>query len=211
MILATLTKLKQVCNHPAHYQGTSGNLNHRSGKCERLVEMLEEVIEEGDSAIVFTQFRKMGNLLQQFLTDRLQTEVLFLHGGSSSKNREQMIQRFQDPASGIRVFILSLRAGGFGLNLTQANHVFHFDRWWNPAVEDQATDRAHRIGQNRKVQVHKFVCAGTIEERIDKVLTEKAALTDRIVGTGDDWLTGLSTAELQEHFKLSSDAVAETL
>src|SRR5262245_22209247 len=193
LILATLTKLKQICNHPAHFLKTTGPLDGRSGKCERLVEMLEEVLEEGDAALVFTQYREMGELLQTLITSRLGIELQFLHGGTTIKKRNEMIARFQDPTSTHRVFLLSLKAGGFGLNLTKANHVFHFDRWWNPAVEDQATDRVHRIGQTRVVQVHKFVCIGTVEERIDRLLAEKTALADRIVGSGDEWLTNLST------------------
>ncbi|MBN2562763.1 MAG: DEAD/DEAH box helicase [Phycisphaerae bacterium] len=210
LILATLTKLKQVCNHPSHLLRDSGPLDRRSGKCERLVEMLEEVLEEGDAALVFTQFREMGDLLVRLLTDRLRIRLPFLHGGTSAKERNRMIVDFQDPSSQNRVFLLSLKAGGFGLNLTKANHVFHFDRWWNPAVEDQATDRAHRIGQIRRVQVHKFVCIGTIEDRIDQLLAEKAALANQIIGSGDDWLTGLSTRELRDYLRLSGEAVAET-
>ena len=171
--------------------------------------MLEEALAEGDAALVFTQFREMGELLVRLLTERLHTEVLFLHGGTPSRQRQIMIDRFQSPGGGVRIFLLSLKAGGLGLNLTRANHVFHFDRWWNPAVEDQATDRAHRIGQTRRVQVHKFVCIGTIEDRIDRMLTEKVALADRIVGRGDDWLTGLSTTELRRYLTLSRDAMGE--
>jgi SNF2 family DNA or RNA helicase len=210
LILAGLTKLKQVCNHPSQLLRDGGPLDRRSGKCERLVEMLEEVLAEGDAALVFTQFREMGELLLRLLTNRLRIEVPFLHGGSSRKARDSMINDFQDPTSGTRVFLLSLKAGGFGLNLTKANHVFHFDRWWNPAVEEQATDRAHRIGQTRRVQVHKFVCIGTIEDRIDEILTQKAKLADRIVGRSDEWLTSLSTRELRESLALSREAVSET-
>jgi len=209
LILAALTRLKQVCNHPSHLLRDGGPLAGRSGKCERLGEMLEEVLEAGDAALVFTQYREMGDLLQRYLQDRLGLWVPFLHGGTTATERNRLIDAFQDPAGKERIFLLSLRAGGFGLNLTRANHVFHFDRWWNPAVEDQATDRAHRIGQTRRVQVHKFVCIGTIEDRIDQVLTEKAALADRIVGSGDEWLTDLSTAELRDVLRLSREAVAE--
>jgi SNF2 family DNA or RNA helicase len=209
LILATLTKLKQICNHPAHFLRQTGPLTRRSGKCERIVEMLDEVLEEDDAALVFTQFKAMGDLLQVLFRKRLRMEVPFLHGSTSSKNRERMIQQFQEDKDSSPIFLLSLKAGGFGLNLTRANHVFHFDRWWNPAVERQATDRAHRIGQTRRVQVHKFVCIGTIEDRIDKLLTEKSALTDRIVGSGDEWLTGLSTSELKDYLTLSADAVTE--
>lgn len=210
LILAALTRLKQVCNHPLHLLKQDGPLDDRSGKCERLIEMLEEVIEEGDCALVFTQYREMGTLLQRLMQDRLRMEIAFLHGGTPMKKRQKMIDAFQDDSAGRRIFLLSLKAGGFGLNLTRANHVFHFDRWWNPAVEEQAADRVHRIGQTRRVQIHKFVCVGTVEERIDRLLTEKSALADRIVGSGDEWLTNLSTAELREYLKLSDDAVSES-
>lgn len=209
LILTTLTRLKQVCNHPAHYNDDGRGLDGRSGKCERIVEMLEEVIEEGDAALVFTQYREMGDLLARFFKARLGIDVPFMHGGSTSKQREKMVARFQDGDAQMPIFLLSLRAGGFGLNLTRANHVFHFDRWWNPAVENQATDRAHRIGQTRRVQVHKFVCIGTVEDRIDRLLQEKSALTEQIVGSGDDWLTNLSTTELRDYLTLSDEAVGD--
>ncbi len=224
LILAALTRLKQVCNHPVlamkdpdaprnakkHSQSIPvAQLFGRSGKCERLLEMLEEVIEEGDAAIIFTQYREMGHLLESMITERLRQPIQFLHGGTPALGRDAMIERFQKPGSDIRLFILSLRAGGLGLNLTAANHVFHFDRWWNPAVESQATDRAHRIGQTRKVLVHKFVCVGTLEERIDRLLSDKLALADQIVSSGDEWLTNLSTDELRRYLSLSNDAVAE--
>ena len=216
LILAALTRLKQVCDHPALLEGkiaglpdSKGEVDGRSGKCERLIEMLEEVIDEGDSALIFTQFKEMGDILEKALTRRLGAPVLYLHGGTPAARRNTMIEQFQDPKGGIRIFLLSLRAGGLGLNLTAANHVFHFDRWWNPAVEQQATDRAHRIGQLRTVQVHKYVCIGTMEERIDRMLTEKMQLADRIITSGDEWLTSLSTEELRRTLQLSSDAVED--
>ena len=207
LILSMLTRLKQVCNHPCQLLREEGPLDERSGKCERLVEMLEEVLAEGDAALVFTQYREMGHLLERLLTERLRIEIPFLHGGTPTQRRTEMVDRFQDPRQGIRVFLLSLRAGGLGLNLTAANHVFHFDRWWNPAVEAQATDRAHRVGQTRRVQVHKFVCLGTVEERIDRMLESKRALADHIIGSGDDWLTGLSTNDLRDTIMLAREAV----
>ena len=210
LVLAALTRLKQVCDHPALVtKEPDPPLDGRSGKCERLIDMLEEVIEEGDAALVFTQFKQMGDLLERMIKDRLRVPVQFLHGGTPAKKRDEMIELFQQPVGGPKIFLLSLRAGGLGLNLTAANHVFHFDRWWNPAVEQQATDRAHRIGQTRRVQVHKFVCVGTVEERIDQLLTEKLALADRIVSSGDDWLTNLSTDELRKRVQLQDGAVAE--
>ena len=209
VILAGLTRLKQVCNHPRQFLRDHGPLEGRSGKCERLVEMLEEVMEEGEAALVFTQYRQASILLHELLNKHLDTEVLLMHGGSSAAQRDQMVERFQEAKGDTRVFVLSLKTGGFGLNLTAACHVFHFDRWWNPAVEAQATDRTHRIGQTRRVQVHKFVCIGTIEERIDQLLEDKRALAEEIMSSGDSWLTNLSTKELGEYIRLSSEAVAE--
>ena len=208
LILSVLTKLKQVCDHPALLAEEAGRGDAslaRSGKAQRLAEMLEEVIEEGERALVFTQYRKMGDLLVPMLQRKLGRDVMFLHGGTPRAKRDEMVLKFQDERDrdASPVFLLSLRAGGLGLNLTAASHVFHYDRWWNPAVENQATDRAHRIGQTRRVQVHKFVTLGTVEERIDKMLAEKAALAQNIVGSGDDWLTELSTGELRDYLSLS--------
>jgi len=207
LILATLQKLKQVCNHPANFLGDNSPLPGRSGKLVRLTEMLEEVLESGERALVFTQFAAMGQLLLRFLRDAFGREVLFLHGGVPRVERDRMVERFQDGKAPI--FVLSLKAGGTGLNLTAASHVFHFDRWWNPAVEDQATDRAFRIGQTRQVQVHKFVCAGTLEERIDAMIERKKDIADRVIGTGEDWLTELSDRELRDILALHEDAVRE--
>lgn len=207
-VLALTTFLKQICNHPAHYLGEAGPLPRRSGKLERLGEMLEEAMAAGDKALVFTQYREMGDRLVHDLRARLAVETVFLHGGTPRKARDELVQRFQEEPNGPRVFVLSVKAGGTGLNLTAANHVFHFDRWWNPAVEDQATDRAYRIGQHRAVQVHKLVCAGTVEEKVDRMLEEKRALASKIVGTGERWLTELGNAELRELFSLAADAGA---
>jgi SNF2 family DNA or RNA helicase len=170
--------------------------------------MLEEVIEEGEAALVFTQFAEFGIRLREYLQGRLGREVLFLHGGTPVRARDQMVTRFQRP-DGPPIFLLSLRAGGIGLNLTRATHVFHFDRWWNPAVEDQATDRAFRIGQVRRVQVHKYVCAGTLEEKIDALIESKQALAEQVVGAGESWLTELTGAELRELLTLRSEAVLD--
>ncbi len=209
LILSTLLKLKQVCNHPAHFVGDGSSLPGRSGKLARLEEMLEEALAEGDKALIFTQFAEMGALLRRHLQETIGCEVLFLHGGTSKKQRDLMVQRFQEDRHGAPLFILSLKAGGVGLNLTAANHVFHFDRWWNPAVENQATDRAFRIGQKRNVQVHKFVCIGTLEERIDMLIERKRALAENIIGSGENWLTEMSTDQLKELFALSREAVGE--
>ncbi|GAC1645053.1 MAG: DEAD/DEAH box helicase [Ktedonobacteraceae bacterium] len=209
LVLATLTKLKQVCNHPAHFMSDGSQLARRSGKLNRLEEMLEEVVAVSDKALIFTQFAEMGGMLRAGLQERLGREVLFLHGGTPKKQRDIMVQRFQEERRGSPLFILSLKAGGVGLNLTAANHVFHFDRWWNPAVENQATDRAFRIGQKKNVQVHKFVCVGTLEERIDQMIEQKKELAESIIGNGENWLTEMSTSQLKELFALSREAVGE--
>jgi hypothetical protein len=209
LVLALLTALKQICNHPAHYLREPGPLPSRSGKLDRLTEMLEETVASGDRALVFTQFREMGERLVPHLERSLEREVLFLHGGVPRTARDGMVRRFQEDRPGPPVFVLSLKAGGTGLNLTRATRVFHFDRWWNPAVEDQATDRAHRIGQRRLVQVYRLLTAGTLEEKIDALLANKRALADRIVGAGEAWLTELSEDELRRLLTLSADTVVE--
>jgi len=209
LILATLTKLKQVCNHPRQLLGDGSPIEGRSGKLARLSEMLAEAVETGDRALVFTQFAEMGSILQTHLQEQFGVEVLFLHGGTPRSKRDTMVERFQKGNGGPPVFILSLKAGGTGLNLTRANHVFHFDRWWNPAVENQATDRAFRIGQTRSVQVHKFICGGTFEEKIDAMIEGKLELATRVVGAGEGWLTELSNRELRDLFALRAGAVGE--
>jgi SNF2 family DNA or RNA helicase len=188
--------------------GDGSPLHSRSGKLTRLVELLEETVGAGDRALVFTQFPGFGQQLQPYLSERLGAEVLFLHGGTPRLAREEMIRRFQDPA-GPPVFLLSLKAGGVGVNLTAANHVIHFDRWWNPAVEDQATDRAHRMGQKRTVQVHKLVTTGTLEDSIDALLEEKRELAASVIGAGEEWLTKMSTGQLRELLKLRHGAVED--
>lgn len=209
IVLGTLTRLKQVCNHPAHFLGDGSALAGRSGKLARLHEMLDEVRAERERALIFTQFAEMGTLLQTYLQETMDEEVLFLHGGTPAKARPQLIDRFQNDPNGPRVFILSIKAGGTGLNLTRANHVFHFDRWWNPAVENQATDRAFRIGQTKNVQVYKYICAGTFEEQIDAMIERKQALAQSIVGSSEGWLTELSTGELRELLQLRKDAIGD--
>ncbi len=208
VILSSIMKLKQVCNHPAHFLADGSRLEGRSGKLARLEEVIEEALSEHDRILCFTQFSEMGHLMVAYLEDRLGCRIPFLHGGKSKRDRDAMVEAFQSD-TGSPVFILSLKAGGVGLNLTNANHVIHYDRWWNPAVEDQATDRAFRIGQRKDVQVRKFICVGTIEERIDQMIDQKRELSERIIGSGEAWLTELSTDQIRDMVALSADAVAE--
>jgi len=207
-VLAAMAKLKQVCNHPAVLLHDRSAIGRRSGKVIRLEELLEEIIAEGDKVLCFTQFTEFAEMLLPHLAAQFSTDIAYLHGGTPKARRDELVTRFQS-GDGPPVFLLSLRAGGTGLNLTAANHVIHLDRWWNPAVENQATDRAFRIGQTRNVQVRKFVCAGTLEEKIDEMIEEKKALADLVITDGEGWLTELSTGELRKVFELSGDAVGE--
>ncbi|MEV4657788.1 DEAD/DEAH box helicase [Micromonospora sp. NPDC049301] len=208
LVLATMTRLKQVCNHPAQLLRDGSPLEGRSGKLARLTEILEEVLAAGERALLFTQYAEFGGMLRGHLSARFGREVLFLHGGLGKAERDAMVQRFQSE-DGPPLFVLSLKAGGTGLTLTAANHVVHVDRWWNPAVEDQATDRAFRIGQRRRVQVRKFVCAGTVEEKVAALIADKRSLAERVVGTGEQWITELSTGQLRDLFALEAGAVVE--
>ncbi|WP_410588797.1 DEAD/DEAH box helicase [Amycolatopsis sp. lyj-23] len=199
-VLQLLTELKQICNHPAQFlKEPHGALTGRSGKLAAFEELLDVILDEGESVLVFSQYVQLCRLLQRRLTERgLPTELL--SGESSPSKRQDMVDRFQ--AGEIPVFLLSLKAGGVGLNLTRATHVIHYDRWWNPAVEDQATDRAYRIGQDRPVQVHRLIAEGTLEERIAQVLEKKRGLAESIVGAGEDWITELSDDELADLVRL---------
>jgi SNF2 family DNA or RNA helicase len=207
VILSTLTKLKQICNHPAQFLKDNNDSEERSGKMVHLTEILGGIAAHGEHALIFTQFTEMGTLLKGHLEETLGQEVLFLHGQVPKKARDKMVVRFQEEERGPKIFILSLKAGGTGLNLTRANHVFHFDRWWNPAVENQATDRAFRIGQKKNVQVHKYICSGTLEETIDEMIENKKAVASTVIGTGEGWLTELSTEQLSELWKLKQEVV----
>ncbi len=204
--LGALSKLKQVCNHPAQFLGDNSGIAGRSGKMERLTEMLDEVIEVGDRVLIFSQFAAMGQIIRRHAQETFGLEILFLHRRVPKRRRDRIVERFQDESEGPRIFVLSLRAGGTGLNLTSANHVFHFDRWWNPAVENQATDRAFSIGQTRNVHVHKFICAGTLEDTIDEMIERKKEVAKSVVGAGENWLTELSNEDLMEVLSLSGDA-----
>jgi SNF2 family DNA or RNA helicase len=219
-VLALLTKLKQICNHPAlalkedadQAVGPTGvgakgeaSFVSRSAKVQRLEEILEEVMEAGDRALLFTQFAEWGHLLKAHLERKWRQEVPFLYGNTSKNERQAMVDRFQDDPRGPQLFLLSLKAGGVGLNLTRASHVFHIDRWWNPAVENQATDRAYRIGQQNRVMVHKFITSGSVEEKIDRMIREKSKLAADIVGSGEEWLGGLEVGQLRDLVALEDD------
>jgi SNF2 family DNA or RNA helicase len=210
LILSLMIALKQICNHPSLYLRENASLSARSGKLERLGEMSEEVIEEESYALIFTQFREMGYLLVRYLGEKVGLDIPFLHGGVPTMKRDEMVRSFQEDEDASPLFLISLRAGGTGLNLTRASFVFHFDRWWNPAVENQATDRTFRIGQKKNVQVYKMISLGTLEEKIDKMLEEKKELADRIIGAGEGWITEMSNDKLREVLTLSSEATIDS-
>jgi hypothetical protein len=204
LVLAALMRLKQICNHPAHALGDGSRLAGRSGKLTRFDELVTELLDAGERALVFTQFREMGELLRTHVGEQFHIDAPFLHGGVSRLGRDRMVDAFQD-GSGPPLLLVSLKAGGTGLNLTAASQVIHYDRWWNPAVEDQATDRAWRIGQHRTVNVHKLVCEGTVEERIGVIIDDKRRLAESVVGTGEAWLSELSTDELRDLVVLETE------
>lgn len=201
LVLKMLTSLKQVCNHPAHFLKKQTASPEHSGKAQRLIELLQQTLEAGEKTLVFTQYREMGVLLQNMIRQELGLEADFLHGGCSRKERDAMVEAFQG-SKRPGVFLLSLKAGGTGLNLTAASNVVHYDLWWNPAVESQATDRAFRIGQQRNVQVHRFITQGTFEEKIDQMIRRKKALVGLTVTAGEKWLGELSDKELRELVRL---------
>ncbi|TYQ23571.1 DEAD/DEAH box helicase [Pseudanabaena sp. UWO311] len=210
LILSTLLKLKQICNHPRQFlQDGSDFTTERSHKLSRLSEMMEEVISEGESILIFTQFTEIGDALEKYVRQKLHYNTYYIHGGTNRDKRERMITEFQDPETEPSVFILSLKAGGVGITLTKANHVFHFDRWWNPAVEDQATDRAFRIGQKKNVFVHKFITIGSLEERIDQMIEDKKKLAGAIVGADESWLTELDNDKFKQLIALNKSAIMD--
>jgi uncharacterized Zn finger protein/superfamily II DNA or RNA helicase len=201
LVLKMLTALKQVCNHPVQYLKKGSATTETSGKAAALVPILEGIASQHEKCLIFTQYTEMGKLLQQMLQAEMGIEASFLHGGLNPKQREELVTEFQtDPHR--KVFILSLKAGGTGLNLTAANHVIHYDLWWNPAVENQATDRAFRIGQRKNVMVHRLICKGTLEERIDEMLNTKRALAELTVAQGENWIGDLSNADLRALVRL---------
>lgn len=199
LVLATITRIKQICNHPAHFLGDGSAVTvkgkHRSGKVAMLMELLNEAVSSGQRVLIFTQYKAFGAILQPYLSDRLGEPVPFLHGGVSKDARDAMVVGFQSP-DGPPAMLLSLKAGGTGLNLTAASVVIHMDRWWNPAVENQATDRAYRIGQDKDVTVYKMITRGTLEESIQDVLDGKMHLAGAVVGEGEGWITELDTEDL---------------
>ena len=199
LVLQMMLALKQICNHPTQYLKDNRMDATLSGKTEMLLDMLRSIIDADEKVLIFTQFREMGDLLQHFIRNTLDEEPMFYHGGCSLKQRQEMVDRFQNNRND-RIFILSLKAAGTGLNLTAATHVIHYDLWWNPAVEAQATDRAYRIGQHKNVQVHRFITQNTFEERIDAMIQEKKHLADLTVSTGESWIGRLSNKELHEIF-----------
>ena len=208
LVLAALTRLKQICNHPAQATSDGSKLAGRSGKLTRFDELLTDLLDAEERALVFTQYREMGELLQRHIADRFELTVPFLHGGVTKARRDKMVDQFQ-AGDGAPILLVSLKAGGTGLNLTSASRVIHYDRWWNPAVEDQATDRAWRIGQKNAVFVHKMVCQGTIEERISELIDDKRRLAGMVIGAGagEAWLSELSTSDLRDLVVLGHDAV----
>ena len=210
LILSTLMKLKQICNHPAQFlQDNSEFSTERSHKLSRLVEMVDEAVSEGESLLIFSQFTEICAGIEKYLKQNLRCNTYYLHGGTSRQRREKMISEFQEPDTEASAFILSLKAGGVGITLTKANHVFHFDRWWNPAVENQATDRAFRIGQQKNVFVHKFVAIGTLEEKIDQMIEDKKKLAAAVVGNDESWLTELDNDAFKQLIALNKSAILE--
>ncbi|MDY6864331.1 MAG: DEAD/DEAH box helicase, partial [Thermodesulfobacteriota bacterium] len=210
LILSSLMRLKQICNHPAQFlQDGSRFTQERSQKLSRLAAMMEEVIENGESLVIFSQFREICEYLEKFIKKSSHYNTYMIHGGTGRTKRQKMIEEFQDEETEPSIFILSLKAGGVGITLTKANHVFHFDRWWNPSVENQATDRTFRIGQKKNVFVHKFISIGTLEERIDQMIEDKKKLAGLIVGSDESWLSRLDNEAFKKLIQLSRNAVLD--
>ncbi len=206
LVLAALMRLKQICNHPAHALKDDSRLAGRSGKLTRFDELVTDLLDQGERALVFTQFREMGELLVRHVDEQFSFAAPFLHGGVTRTRRDSMVDEFQD-GTGPPLLLVSLKAGGTGLNLTAASQVIHYDRWWNPAVEDQATDRAWRLGQTQTVNVHKLVCEGTVEEKVSQVIDDKRKLAEQVVGTGEGeaWISEMTTDELRDLVVLEAE------
>jgi non-specific serine/threonine protein kinase len=202
IVLASIMKCKQICNHPDQYLGQTVFDPKHSGKFEKLAEICETIRDNCERVLVFTQFKEMTEPIARFLAELFGREGLVLHGGTNVKKRGELVEKFNGMEY-VPFMVLSLKAGGVGLNLTSANHVVHFDRWWNPAIENQATDRAFRIGQTKNVMVHKFVTVGTIEDKIDIILEEKQRLADDVItSSGESWITEMNNSDLMNLFKL---------
>jgi SNF2 family DNA or RNA helicase len=201
LVLQMILALKQICNHPTQFLKDKRLDPALSGKTELLFSRLEGMLENNEKVLIFTQFAEMGNLLQHFIAEKFGEQPLYYHGGCSLKQRKEMVDSFQQNPSD-RIFILSLKAAGTGLNLTAAKHVVHYDLWWNPAVEAQATDRAYRIGQKSNVMVHRFITKGTFEERINAMIQSKKQLAELTVSSGENWIGNLSNKELKDLFLL---------
>jgi SNF2 family DNA or RNA helicase len=201
LVLQMILALKQVCNHPAQFLKNGENNPSLSGKTELLFNKLDSIVESNEKVLIFTQFTEMAKLLEQFIEERYGNKPLYYHGGCSLHQRKDMVERFQTNHAD-KIFLLSLKAAGTGLNLTAANHVIHYDLWWNPAVESQATDRAYRIGQKNNVMVHRFISKNTFEERINEMIQQKKALAEMTVSTGENWIGNLSNSELRNIFNI---------
>ena len=205
LVLSSIMKLKQICNHPDQFTDGESYAEKESGKFEYLRELCQTIYEKRERVLVFTQFKEICPALDKFLEGVFGTGGFVLHGGTSVAKRNKMVEEFQSDEY-IPYMVISVKAGGVGLNLTNANHVIHFDRWWNPAVENQATDRAFRIGQTKNVMVHKFVCTGTIEEKIDELIKSKIELAQNVIGadSGENWITEMTNEELLKMFRLEA-------
>ncbi len=204
LVLQMILALKQICNHPTQFLKNNRLDANLSGKTNLLFDKLDSIIENGEKVLIFTQFTEMGHLLKHFIYERYKEEPMFYHGGSSMKQRNEMVYNFQNNRAD-KIFILSLKAAGTGLNLTAANHVIHYDLWWNPAVEAQATDRAYRIGQKNNVMVHRFITKNTFEEKIDEMIQSKKALAELTVATGENWIGNMSNKELRNMFEIGKE------
>jgi len=202
MIFKLITSLKQICNHPVHYSKKGHPVKGLSGKAEKMIELTGKMMSMREKAIIFTQYKEMGGLLVDIIRDDLKEDALFFHGGITRAKRDKMVEAYQTD-NAVRLMVISLKAGGTGLNLTAAANVIHYDLWWNPAVEAQATDRAYRIGQDKNVMVHRLITIGTFEEKIDEMIKAKKELADLTVSTGEQWITELSNRELKELFSLT--------
>jgi len=207
-MLSSLTRLKQICNHPSQYlQDNSEFSPERSLKLQRLESIIEEAIQNEESILVFSQYKEICESIHKLLAVKYNTYLL--HGGTTRAQRDSMIEEFQDINIPPSIFILSLKAGGVGITLTKASQVIHFDRWWNPAVENQATDRAFRIGQEKKVLVHKFITIGTLEETINQMIIDKSALSESILSDDSSWLKDLDRSTFMDLVKLRKEAFSD--